>query len=270
LAPSFTLIELLVVIAIIAILAALLMPALVGAKSDAQAVGCINNSRQLATAWVMYAQDNGDALVDNYPGGYQGGWVDGILSWGNNPDNTNTALLTEGKLGPYVAKNVGVYHCPADRSRGAGQAHLRVRSVSMNAFVGDPGAARPGPNYIFAGWQQCIKMPDIRDATRTFVFLDEHPDSINDGWFIFCQADGPQSLPGSDAATSSHWSDLPASYHNGAGGFAFADTHAEIHRWLAASTIKPPIPGALGTGLNVPASERVDINWVGERSTHRK
>src|SRR5438067_2136475 len=111
---GFTLIELLVVIAIIAILAGMLLPALARAKQKAQAIECINNTRQLTLGWLQYAGDNNDRTVDNYAGSVSGSWVEGQMLWLLPNDNLDTAKLTQGKLGPYVAKSVGIFHCPAD------------------------------------------------------------------------------------------------------------------------------------------------------------
>jgi len=133
---GFTLIELLVVIAIIAILAAMLLPALARSKAQAQGIQCMSNNKQLILAWNIYASDFRDGLPYNNPGDMGVGWVNGEMSWGNSSDNTNTALMMTGQLGIY-AKNPGIYHCPADQSVATGMKAPRVRSCSMNFAVGD-------------------------------------------------------------------------------------------------------------------------------------
>jgi len=253
---AFTLIELLVVIAIIAILAAMLLPALAKAKQKAQGVMCLSNTKQMMVAWYTYAHDNNDRCV--YNKGTAGtdlqNWVGNVMSWGNDSRNTNKTLITDAKLGPYTARNLGIYKCPADTT--PSDAGPRTRSLSMNAFVGDKGDQGPINQY----YQQYLKLTTFRNPSGIFVVLDEHPDSINDGWFVFCNA--------ADPGERTVWSDLPASYHNGAGGFSFADGHSEIKKWLVATTKRPVMKNTTGFPITVGADKR-DIDWVAERTTVR-
>jgi prepilin-type N-terminal cleavage/methylation domain-containing protein/prepilin-type processing-associated H-X9-DG protein len=252
---AFTLIELLVVIAIIAILAGLLLPVLGRAKAKAYAVQCISDQKQMLIAWNLQATDNSDVLAYNVPGssGHLGGWVDGVMSWSVSTENTNDVLMLQGQLGPYV-KNPLIYHCPADRSMAPGYNLPRVRSISMDFTVGDK-SSNGTHNVTYADiWPNFLKMGDFKHPDMTWVFVDEHSDSINDGFMCIPTSDGDRTV----------WSDLPASYHNGAAGFGFADGHAEIHKWQSPSTLHPVVNNASWLPLNAGA-DTSDIFWVEQR-----
>lgn len=263
---GFTLLELLLVIAILGALTALLFPALVRARQQAQGISCMNNSRQLALAWQMYADDHEGVLVPNRHGSATrrgldpNNWVSGWMDWTSSSDNTNILFLTDpayARLAPYTVRSARLYKCPADQYRSRQNPGPRVRSISMNAALGE------GNKTNFANWVPpfffAIKMSDIQAPapSMTWLFVDEHPDSINDGCFFL----NPWQT-GSAAA----WRDLPASYHRGAAGFAFADGHAEIRKWVDARTPQP-VRMADFPGLAAPHS--VDYEWMAHRTPRR-
>ena len=256
--PAFTLIELLVVIAIIAILAAMLLPSLGKAKTKAEGIVCLSNLKQVQLALVMYAQDNLDKLAENRGSTIsKDTWVTGNLKWDLPPlgiwtDNTNTLRLTDGQIGPYVAKNTGVFKCPADKV--SGQAGPRVRSIAMNSTMGDV----IGLNRQLNGrWKVFLKNSDFTTLrpSDAWVLLDEQPDSINDNLF-FVQL------------TGTIWIDVPASYHNSACGFSFADGHVEIKKWRDANSIQPvrQINPSVGNQKSAPN----DVAWIQQRTSVRE
>jgi prepilin-type N-terminal cleavage/methylation domain-containing protein/prepilin-type processing-associated H-X9-DG protein len=266
-AAGFTLIELLVVIAIIAILAAMLLPALARAKQKAQRVTCLNNQKQLTYAWLMYADDNGGVLVPNTATSAQGqpSWVSGVLKWDffpspANPDNYDTTKLSGALLGPYCNRNTAIYKCPGDTVPGAKGA--RVRSISMNGQMGGVvvGADQlPVVNQYGApnNYLLFVKQGEILNPAPSlaWVFIDEHADSINDGFFRVAM----------NVTTS--WDDLPASYHGESGALAFADGHAEIKRWTDSSIRDRPVTKVSTSGLNPPANPNTDLLWLQARTT---
>lgn len=219
---AFTLIELLVVIAIIAILAAMLLPALSKAKGRALQTACLSNQKQLQLCWGMYADDNLQRMIDNLlVGGGTNGWIQGDMS--NPLEATNTALLATGRLFAYN-KSFGIYRCPADIRPGRlASITFRVRSYSMNCYMNGNDV---GADKGFVGFRVNRKLPDITRPAPSiaFVFTEEHERRINDGHMGICPA-------GDD------WYDLPALWHRGA-NFSFADGHASFRKWAEASTLQ--------------------------------
>ena len=268
---AFTLIELLVVIAIIAILAAMLLPALSKAKSKAQGTGCMSNLHQLQLAWIMYSGDFNERLALTGGEGQtaqsitdplitNGNWVHGRMDK-TGVASTDPSLVQAGSLFPY-SRNVKIYKCPADQKtqpNASGVLTLTTRSMSMNCWMNPMDLGSPP----FGGGLARVfrKQTDITSPSpvNCWVLLDESPGSINDGWFVCDQFVYPMQ-----------WVDIPASYHNNACGLSFADGHAQIKKWMDNAVLAYGKPGGpTGNKVNVQQLPPVDLNWLQAASTSR-
>lgn len=286
---AFTILELVVVLAVFVVLGTLLLPALAqDNKTESRSIRCLANHAELIKAWQLYTADYDDYVANNYtlpgtqsavskwkPPGIVDTWAPNIMVYsvtgGDAVSTTNTALAEAALLVRYH-KNAGAYRCPSDnflsRAQKAAGWKYRVRSVSMNSNWGrsDPFESKGGisTSWVYgAAFAQWHKLSEVRKPAERFVFLDEHPDSVNDGFFL----DSWGSSAGEYPATSrtAQWGDIPGFYHNNGTPFGFADGHTEMKKWFSR-----PIPiRADGNFVSGPADLRDQQWYVQHVAEHR-
>lgn len=259
---AFTFTELLVVVLVVALCVVSLLPAWARTQPDNRVFQCLNNHRQLTRAWRMYADDYNGRLAPNAHGAMPlyPVWAAGWLDWDARSENTNSLYLTDPRysaLARYCGKDARLFKCPADQYLSPTQRRLgwnRVRSVSENLYVGESNVEF-GPTDL-AYYDHVRKWTGLVNPrpAETWLSLDEHPDSINDGGFL--------------PPTATTLVDVPANYHDGGAGVAYADGHAEIHRW-AGSVLRLPITTFNYNNMTPVPVNDPDLFWLRRGTPHR-
>ncbi len=268
---GFTRTDLLTVLGVVAVMLVLVAAGHSRAAASGSVAVCQDNLRRLSLAWYLYASDHSDRLVNNYgipevmstvAAKKYLNWANNLMQWTPDSSVTNTQLTASSRLWPYLNDDYDVFRCPSDTYVSRVQASLgwtgRTRSYSMNDSLGAPdghpsiGSVADGISQWCPSWRQFLTLSAIPRPSELITFLEEHPDSINDGLFI----------PGCTGTGA--WADIPASFHNGACGFAFVDGHVELHPWAGEAT-KQPVKYVYSS-IVLTGAAHDDYQWVFDRS----
>lgn len=262
---AFNLAELGVLIGCAGILALLVVPAMAAGKIQSASTGCLYNLRHIQTGCAMYSAENNDYLMPNAPAGVTDSqsWCGGETeNWNVSNANTNPVPYESALLWPYLGNNLSVFRCPADTVPSANG--FRIRSYSMNGQMGAESFQVRGldnaddPGFLYYAKESDIVRPTPANA---FVFLDESPCSIDDGWLQIAAGEF-------SAGTWGYFPNVPACYVEGGCGFSFADGHAEIHRWQTTSLLIPVRQGFTETEAGAIGGIRnADWIWLSQHAT---
>lgn len=265
---GFTRADLLAAVATAGLLAVWLVSVSATSRAKSEATTCAAHLRELQRAMALYAADHQEQFSYNMgiaemldARARRLNWTPNIATWDSAPGNTNQAWAREATLARYLTDPVGSFKCPANRFLSQMQVRLRwqarLRSYSMNGFFGiysTSPASGDGRNPFFPQRRQFLRTTDPRNPAGMFVFIEEHPDSINDGYFI-------------NNPDGTSWGDIPASFHDRAVNLTFADGHLETHRWQSARLALPVrftyVP------VSSDAAARADYRWLMDRTCER-
>jgi hypothetical protein len=272
---AFTILELWIVVLTLTLLATVFTPALARTRTPSKSIRCLANLRRFTAAWTMYSGDFNDRVANNFGAaetlqaiqtGRLGNWANNIMTWGASAStedlsNTNADWLAKGVLGPYLSGALETYKCPSDKYLSRAQLArgwaARTRSISMNSVFGRFGtgvdSTAQGLNWAFPSYVQYLTQARVPKPAKTWLVLDEHPDSINDGYFL----NSPQAT---------NWQDIPAPFHNDATGISFSDGHAEMKRWQSATSKYALVRFAYPTTRIFDTLGRADFAWYLEHT----
>jgi|SRR5687767_6909434 len=269
---AFVAVEFIAIVAVLVLLAGIILPAMGRFKSASLSARCVNNHKQVVHAWLLYAHDYSGKCANNFTipdtqntmiNGTLQSWANNIMTWEAGGAISDRSVTNEawarGIMHPYTSGDIEIYRCPADRylspvQRARGY-EKRLRTIAMNCLIGrldtSPTSAS-GRSWAFGGaYRQWLSVRSIPNPATTFLTLDEHPDSVNDGLFI------------NDPAASL-WGDIPGALHDNATTFSFTDGHAELRRWRGTST-RIPVRFMYTTPRPFDANGRKDFTWYRER-----